>query len=267
MIIHISIDDVDGSFFNRPQLYRFLKKLHIRYNAVFTVYIQNWADLDEKIKIDLSECAEWLKFGIHTTEKGEVFCGGDCFLEAINFIDKLKRIGVQEKSITRIHRLHMFAGTEECILSMKQALNGKFISGLLTADDSRQSYYLNTEICKELYSSSSIVYDVSNDILFIPTDIRLDWFDKDFRSNREYKKPCLKKPYKELESRYKMGEFERKQVLTIFTHYWQIYRRGHLTNRKKWIEDVCRFAKDNDILIGYLEGVITRGDAIEFYEN
>lgn len=251
--IHLSIDDVchfleDIARKNNNVFLKFLIRCHNKYGMKVTLYVQNWEKfqkLEKNSLIFLSEYAEWLKFGIHTSPNNKTFSNLS-FEEGINtwnsFTEQMQHLGISLDALDYFHRLHTFSGSQEGISGMKHA-GGKYISGLLTADDDRNSYYFDEETSRLIYKQDIIVYDETVDLFFKSTDFRLDWFTTDFRSANLYQKPIKKTPYEELVFRYSSGLLNQKSVLVIFTHEWQIYNRHFiLNNKKKWIEDVGRFA-------------------------
>ena len=276
--IHVSIDDVSNIFIDildkncslqNSNAIKWMKRMHSKYNCCISLYMQNWAFLEKFSHGTLSELqqySDWLRVGIHTTKDGRDFGklnyeeGKKEWEEFVSCIIHLVGNG---SVIDRFPRLHTFSGSKECLKGMADAMQCPAI-GFLSADDNRQSYYLNEKQNEEIYNQGKILYDRENKLFFKATDLRLDWFDKFFTGTYFYEKPKKSSPYRELNYRYGDIKEETNVLYTVFTHEWQIYKGASMTLRRKWIEDVCRFAKkqkwsfcfpmDVDVLNG-IEGI------------
>ena len=251
--IHLSFDDVRISFNEIAQknqqlsdnnFFLWLKILNKKYNAKISLYLQEWgstlANISDNSLNELQDNCEWLKLGIHTAHDGTDFekklyvQGKD---EWEFFVDEIIRIGGSEKNIDRVPRLHRFVGSKECLAGMRDAQQCSAI-GFLTADDDRRSYYLGHNDKKK----ENIVYDEELKLYFQPTDFRLDWLKRNYRSQYTYVCPKKRNAYKELQYRYRE---DNKNLIVAFTHEWQVYNyKGKLTRQKKWIEDLCKYAVD-----------------------
>lgn len=251
-IMHISIDDVQIDKnnvinFSDKKTISWLNILNQKYGCKVSLYIQNWGGLVKINKPYFENInSDWLKLGIHTTSDGRDF--SDMSFSGAKqqwelFCDTVIRLGGSENIIDRFPRLHTFSGNKECIRGMKETKICPAV-GFLSADDSRKSYYIDESLRFLDRKSCGLLYDEEMGLYFKPTDMRLDWFDKSFKSKYLYKKPIKRNPYQELAYRRYSSDYNEDELLEVFTHEWQIYKNGHLTMRKKWIEDVCRFAKD-----------------------
>lgn len=271
--IHISIDDVsttikDSIKYKKPFckhiFYRWLLKMHREYNFCVSLYIQNWGEFESFDYIFdgfNAEAANWIKIGIHTTSDGRDFSNIG-YIEGKSewerFCNMILNNRGSEQIIDRFPRLHTFSGSEECLVGMHEAELCSAI-GYLSADDNRQSYYLTESINKQIYKLKDMYFDEKTGLYFKSTDLRLDWFSRKFNSNYEYCKPFQSNPYKDMVYHYERGDFDTQELLTVFTHEWQIYSKGHLTMRRRWIKDVCRFSKKYNIKINFPENMLMKG--------
>lgn len=254
--IHISIDDVHSGL-NERKFILYLKELSFKYDLKITLYIQNWDDLITSNVANLEEIANesaWLKLGIHTTKDGKCFdhlSYSEGAKECVEFLRLLNAKGVRNESIDPFMRLHKFAGSKEALCGIRDVSDG-IIKGFLAADDSRCSYYFTDNNCEKMrgYKSNEVFNDLETNLMFKSTDLRLDWFDKRFVSKYDYKVPSESAPYQELLKIQNEGYLNGKGSFVIFTHEWQIFRNGHFTLRKRWIEEVCKFAQDYGYLFG-----------------
>lgn len=201
---------------------------------------------------ELGKNYKWLKLGIHTSDIGMTFDqlsyeAGKANWE--HFVTEIIRIGGNEYSIDRMPRLHTFAGSYEALLGMGNADICAAV-GFLAADDSRKSYYLSEKSNRMLYEKG-VVYDEKTGLMYMSTDFRLDWLGRTFCSENNYYKPKKHNCYKELTERFIKKEGYEKNNLIVFTHEWQIYNKGRLGRKKKWVEDVCKFADKNGLGYGY----------------
>lgn len=252
--IHLSLDDVEiysmllenKSDFMLSKLGIWLNKLYSRYGCKLSLYIQNW-DAIENIETQYFKNinGNWLKLGIHTTSDGRPF-SDVTYLEAKEqwelFCSTIIKLGGDNTIIDRFPRLHTFSGSKDCLTGMRDAGICPAV-GFLSADDSRGSYYFSETVTED-NMKDHFLYDNEIGIYFKSTDIRLDWFDKSFNSKYSYNKPEKKTPYKELAFKETRKDYDGNVILEVFTHQWQIFRNGHMTIRKRWIEDVCKFARD-----------------------
>lgn len=262
MKIHLSIDDVSQTIICEKiwnnSFFKYLRFLHDRYNCSISLYLQEWKkilDLNKMCLKEFAQNADWLKVGIHVPDLQSSFASlsYEKGMEEWNsFVDVLVDWGgCSIDNIDCFPRLHTFAGNEQCLKGMANA-NRKPAIGFLCADDARESYYFDDYTNNLVYRQKKILYDETNMLYFKATDIRLDWFDKKFSDANYYSKPQKRKPYKELKDRQIKGEFSTQKWLIVFTHEWQLYKNGHLTFRKKWLKDICRFAEQYKYPFGFL---------------
>lgn len=263
--IHLSLDDVEICLNNLKQnkyssvwdepLLAFLKKLHKNYNAKFSLYTYNstLSEINSSYSKELKTSNSWLKFGLHANDSKSNF-ENSTYDEAKNswntFCSSIVTLTGTYLSIDRIPRLHYFAGNEQALKGMKDALYGAL--GFLSADDNRNSYYFTSEQSAYLYDNDYIKKD---DLVFISTDMRGDWFKNNYSQSGTYKKPIKSSVYSELEYRYSDFSFsDSVNSFIFFAHEWQFYNGTTVSNEgEKWFTDICKFANDNGINIDYAQ--------------
>ena len=263
--IHISLDDVELSISNLANsrvisiwdepLFAELKRLHNEYGAVFSLYVfeDTFSKIESKYACDLYDTADWLKFGFHSSTITEKLGSDSTYEEGKeewnSFVQDVTRVTGTAESIDKIPRLHYYSGSKECLDGMRDSDNGAL--GFLAADDDRISYYLTTEE-NEYLQKNDCFYDSQESLVFLKTDMRGDWFDRSFSSENHYDAPKFNDVYKELERRFSSDLFNRQTESYIwFCHEQKIYDGKSLNENIVWIEDVCRFAKDNSISFDY----------------
>lgn len=263
--IHISFDDISKSINNLASndyssvwdepFFGFLKELHEKYNAKFSLYLFFDCNIDKcggRYQNQLNVTSSWLKFGLHAESTDSSFKNGS-YAQGLNdwnkFVKNVIAFTGSSDSVDRVPRLQGFSGSKDCLLGMRDAQEGAL--GFLTADDSRDSYYLTDEQIKSV-KTSDYYKDVQTDLCFVATDMRGDWFDGDFTSDYDYDKPTESDVYSELACRFSNSEYDSQTGAYIwFCHEWSIYDGKKLNKNKKRLEDVCRFAQDYNISFDY----------------
>lgn len=214
-----------------------VKTLHHEYGVVVTFYTMYESD-----DFNLSQCpgiykdefianSEWLKFGFHTLNGETSYETGDISSDYLKTIYELTRI-VGSDSIDNVVRLQSFQGSKEGVSELL-SLNEEPVVGLLTADDSRQSYYLDDDENKYIYCHDRMKKD---DCYFISTDMRMEYVDN------------VDKKIKELSSdswNNQTGD------LVVFTHEWAL----NLETKEK-VEKMCQYAVDNGYKFVFFEDVL-----------
>ena len=267
--MHFSFDDVSiclqnlvsnkttfTSIFKDPFLAK-LKYWHDTYNAKFSLYVyySNFKNLDNTYKQEFKDNADWLKFGLHIGENIENYNSANATYDKANsdylaFLNKALEIGGTLDIVDRCPRLHNFGGNEVSLLGMKDTLG--FI-GCLTADDNRDSVYLTQKQQQYLLTHDKL-YDERLDLLFLSTDMRLDWFMSGFTSSNTYDVPVKNNPYEELVYRLSLKDkLDKYDSIIVFTHEWQLYSTNHnlITTMANYIEQVFKFANDYNIPFDY----------------
>lgn len=270
--IHISLDDVNLSVKNLADnkyeclwdepLFCCLKEYHETYGAVFSLYVfeDTFRQIGDGYQKDFFKSADWLKIGLHSRSSGEKYDDSSDYQTGKSdwnqFVDTVSYITGTTKSIDRFPRLHYFSGSKECLRGMKDANTGAV--GFLAADDDRMSYYLSAEENSDIQINDSY-YDDESELVFLKTDMRGDWFDDDFESENKYDSPKESGVSEELERRFSSEDYKNNIDTYIwFCHEWQIYDGVSVNDNIKWIEDVCRFARDKKIPFDYPQNQIGR---------
>lgn len=200
-MIHMSIDDFFvtlkeltenetqyASLFEHP-IFAFFQEMHEKYNAAFHCYCFgedtesgfSLGNVTRKYRGEFEQNAHWLQFGFHGMHYDAVY-GDNGGTRVVNrdaeqaaedyafVMGQLVEI-VGEKALDFNPRIHFFAATKECCRAWKYAKYG--IAGLLAADDTRYSYYHDTEQHDRLIAEN-IWYDAELDLTFRRTNIRLE---------------------------------------------------------------------------------------------
>ena len=244
--MHLSSDDVLTMFKdivdnNRASIFdntalKFLKRMHDTYGMVFSCYCFytnadntfNLTMMPDTYKNEFIENADWLKFGVHYYKNGS---GNFNTIDADTgltyyqqIITELFRITGSFNSIDTAPRFHNYAGTLDVIQKIYNENLG--ITGLITTEDTRTSYYLDTTKNTYMQKHDNMV-DYNNGIKFFSTDLRLE---------------NISNPKAELESRLANIEYaSRMKELVIFTHEPYLSQAGMQSK----IEACCKFAVEN----------------------
>ncbi|MFV0195200.1 hypothetical protein OBJ93_06915 [Empedobacter falsenii] len=219
---HFSFDDIwislklltqNASNYNslwEDKFFKVLKNFHDNYGVKFSLYCfqestlvtPTWdiANMTEKFKSDFQSASDWLKFGFHAKDSSSAY--NSATIEEIttdyNYVmSNILRFTDSYDCIDRIPRLHGFAGN----LNNCKALRDNSIGclGFLTADDVRNSYYLDSNQNSYMNTHDKF-YDSSNFLHFFKTETRLDsiedvelWYDdyiKNVNLSREFVAFC-----------------------------------------------------------------------------
>lgn len=203
-VIHFSFDDIIyslqdltknenryESIFDCP-FFAFLKQLHDDAGAVFSLYcfsertianpdnknqkeVWSLSQVTSKFSKDFKNNSHWLRFGLHLNPEGKKNYASTSAETARNdyesFVKEILRITGSKNCIDRCVRLHNFAGNRESIKAMKNCRYG--IQKLLGADDTRNSYYLDSLQSAQLYQEGAYT-DNNLGIQFYRTERRLE---------------------------------------------------------------------------------------------
>lgn len=198
-MIHYSIDDFIDAFLDlaeneyksiwEQKTFAGLKELHEKYQMSFSGYVFNKTDrgclsqVPDRYAEEFKEAADWLKFGFHGTEYdtnygSKKFPSSDAIddygrakQDYEQIINELLRITGSEKSIDRCPRIHYYAGTLADCRGFQDANCG--ITGLISAEDDRECYYLDMEAHACLIRSN-YYHDHNLQLDFYRTSIRLE---------------------------------------------------------------------------------------------
>lgn len=236
--IHLSFDDTIDVFRDLTQnkdtydsifdneFLGFCKEMHDKYGAVFSFYCFyekddfSLANCTNKFAGEFGDNSDWMKFGFHNmSEEGNLANSSNA--EAAQFYttvtNQLLRITGDSNCIDSIIRLQNFAGSSDAINGLSSSSNG--ITGLLTADDNRVSYYLDAD--KNIYiADNDELYDEERNLYLISTDLRLE---------------NSISPYTDLINISK--DDKQNTIIEVFTHEWKFG-----TIMKSKIKSVCKFA-------------------------
>lgn len=221
----------DSIFDNR--ILNYFKSLHDEYDFVVTFYVFYdfnhflLSNTTDKFRNEFIENSNWLKFGFHAydSKSNYEFSSYD---ESKSEYDKVLKELVRicgEESIDTFVRLHAFSGNIDSINAMKSSEYG--ITGLYTADDSRQNYYLEQQYNNLLLENDYIKKD---ELLWVHTDYRLEKIESfnDIITN-----------------------LSDDDLLTVFTHEWLLEDSMILLKIKMF----CDFAVINNYSFSFLDSV------------
>ena len=158
---------------------------------------------------------------------------GDITADYQKTVQELERI-VGEDSIDNVVRLQMFQGSYDEIKELTE-LSDQPIVGLLTADDNRQSYYLNTENNTYIYCHDEM-YDSDIGLYLFSTDFRTEYVDNINSKLRELDDDSWNN---------QTGD------LVVFSHEWAL----SMENKEK-LESVCEYAKNKGYMFEFFEDAI-----------
>lgn len=240
--IHLSVDDTTALFaditanaltytsiFDNAKL-AYFRSLHNMFGAKISCYCYTLSG-----EFSLTTCttafaeeflanSDWLRFGFHSAVDGTgygVATAEKATTDYTAFITAMLPVLGGWEAIDRIPRLHNFDGTEVACVAMRDCDCG--VLGFLTADDTRESYYLGATLSAWLKKHDSY-YDATNRLLFIDTDYRLDSGGADV--------------YAVLAARYVDPAYAScMKHLEIFTHESNVYGIPNLFK-------ACKFARD-----------------------
>lgn len=182
----------ENSFFNS------LKVCHDETGACFTLMVMNTkvdipdydvSNVPSKFQAEFQANKSWLRFAFHAEEDNKNLSNVsvDAALASYNrFVSAMYQLTGDYDCIDPMPRLHNFASTLENALALKNVEHG--IIGLLSADDTRTSYYLTKEQ-SEIARLKGKYYDLDNELIFIKT-LNRNWSTAkaDFDANPMFRK-------------------------------------------------------------------------------
>jgi lysophospholipase L1-like esterase len=262
--MHISFDDVYACLYDITQnnynsvfdnhFFADLKTYHDTYGAVFTLNCFNTetshpdydiSNLTNKYALELAENSGWLKFSFHAEDDQSNYGDGsngtntsgtiignapDAIKESYDKFTKaiLNATGT-EKSIDTVARLGYFAGTETNVKALMECNYG--ITGLLGADDTRVSYYLNSSENNKLLSKGRFI-DIDHNIPIIQTQKRLEKVKDTVGTLQGFKTSS-------------------QNIIEIFTH-----EQNYNESVKSKLIEYLEWAKENKIGFAYAKDVL-----------
>lgn len=190
-VIHFSLDDVCRAFidiiggsyasiWDQP-LFGDLKTIHTNTGAVFTLNCFNTftgtptysiSDLPSNYAAELSGAKSWLKFAFHGENDNSNYNTSTGIVASYQtFVNAIYGFTNDYDCIDKITRLGYFGGTLANVEAIRDIPHG--ITGLLSADDTRISYYLDVDVNAYLYAKGKY-YDSEHGLLFIKSQPRAD---------------------------------------------------------------------------------------------
>ncbi|MBQ6795659.1 MAG: hypothetical protein IJO83_05895 [Clostridia bacterium] len=198
--MHISFDDVYACLYDitvnqyssvfENTFFAELRKLHGDYGAVFTLNCFNTSTKNSKYDIsnlpdrysdELAGCADWLRFAFHA-ESDTTAYGTTSFTNNIatpaqsaasykKFTSAILNATGTADSVDTVVRLGFFTGTRENVEALRECDYG--ITGLLTADDTRLSYYFDNNLNNYIINNNDY-YDGQLNLRLIRSQKRLE---------------------------------------------------------------------------------------------
>lgn len=264
--IHISFDDVyncisDISSHNYSSVFDNsflgdLKHFHDTYGAVFTLNCFNTyskqpdydiSNMPDTYIEELSENSDWLKFSFHSEDENANYGSsentslgtamGDCE-ETIKasynkFTSAILNATGTANSIDRVARLGFFGGTENNVKALMECEYG--ITGLLAADDTRISYYLNDTDNNYLLKNYEY-YDKNNDIKMFKSQVRLE----NVRDNK-------------INEQFSLISSIDSNMIEIFTH-----EQNYNNSVKARLEEYLKWAKNKNYGFAYAQDIMKK---------
>lgn len=249
--VHFSLDDFilsfkditenskkyDSIFDNK--LFGHMKSLHDEYGIVFSCYCFyetedfTLSDVTDKFAEEFFKNADWLKFGFHGHNgdtKYDQSKPDDAQNDYEQVINQLLRITGTDACIDRVPRIHYYAGNEESLAAMINTQDG--LQGLLTADDDRQSYYLDQN-AEDNLDRQDMYYDSNHQLCFYTTDFRLEKVNDVSEALDQFQS---------------LSNRDQDNILIVFTHEWQ------LTSKKSgWkMNKLLNVIAEQSVVSGYI---------------
>lgn len=263
--MHLSFDDVSKCFENLANntyeslfdetFFKQLQSLHNEYGAKFSLYTYNGVldNVPNTYADEFTNNSSWLKIGLHSNENG-LSLANATYNQGLtywnDFVANIERICGTTACIDRLPRLEYFSGSHNALFGMRDANCGAL--GFLSADDNRLSYYFNNDVMSYLYDNDYLKDEINN-LLFLSTDVRADWFYS-FTSSNSYKVPTKTNVFDELELRNENSSFDNSfESLIVFAHEWLVYDGETINTKFTSITDACRFAKKYNVAFDYAQ--------------
>lgn len=189
-LVHFSCDDTyaclydliqNGSSYNSifdNSFFASLKTCHDETGACFTLNTFNTettvpdydiSNVPSTFQSEFQANKSWLRFAFHAEDE-KTYCKNitaEAALTSYNkFVSAIYKLTGDYECIDTITRLGFFSSNLENALVFKNAEHG--IIGLLSADDTRTSYYLTNEQ-SEIARLKGKYYDLDNELIFIKT--------------------------------------------------------------------------------------------------
>lgn len=248
--VHLSLDDCSSCFnhlvtqsytslFDEP-LFNYLKNLHEKYNICVSLYVftDNFNVVSNIYATEFKANSNWLKIGYHALNNTDNL-NSVSYTEAQerynNFINNAIRICGTNDIIDRFPRLANYVAPSYCINGLIKANNG--IIGLLSADDDRLSYDLETDENNYLNNNNEF-YSQYSHLFYIKSNLRLENTDNVTQSLNNLYTTTNASPHN----------------LEVFTHEYLLYANGEIIEEmSQKITEVCEFIKTSNIPYDFVQ--------------
>ena len=191
--MHISIDDTFSvlknltinattytSLFDHPD-FAFMKSMHEKYGAVFSLYVFNkmtgdsfnLSAMTDKFKQDFSKNAHWLKLGYHSDAEdtySDTLTDSELVANVKSVYDQIQRFASKD-NIDLIPRFGFFSVNESGLVALKDQ---GLVMGALTADDARAENSGLSGVGLDVVRNSDRHVDILEDLHYFRTEKRLD---------------------------------------------------------------------------------------------
>ena len=182
------------------------------------------ANVPNKFADEFKANSDWLKFAFHAEDDEANYSTDDVtgIVTSYNkFITAILKMTGTLDCIDTVVRLGFFSGTLNNCIALRDANCG--ITGLLTADDTRVSYYLNTADNNYILNHAKF-YDADNKLMFIKTQQRVDYV----QSVSDYCNNFLTASY---------GNMYKYVELFMHQYNWNAERRNNVCSIIYWFEN------------------------------
>ncbi|MFK9120743.1 hypothetical protein ACJEBK_28495 [Peribacillus frigoritolerans] len=220
--------------------FSFMKSMHDKYGAVFTInlfYKYNdsftLANVTANYISEFRANSHWLKFGFHGYDGIVDYSTLDSVTAKNHYDNIMTEIArfASPQCIDTMPRASMFGGSLANVIAWRDTANYN-LTGLLSADDSRNSYY-HTNLQRDALIACDDHYDEIEKLFFMRSDLRLD---------------SATNVYQTLESRKNDVNYRGQQDAKIlFWHAAWTWSAQVKLN----IEESCKWARDNGYVFLY----------------
>ncbi len=271
--MHISMDDSIACFenlatkkptslFDEP-FFKELKDLHDEYGATFSLYSYNSVlkKVDDSYVEEFKANADWLKIGLHANSapidrsihensiNNAGYEGGKKHWNS--FVENVKRICGSTDSIDVMPRLEFYFSTLDYVKGFKDAEFGA--QGFLARGDGKECYYINKEVA-EYIKTNNFVKDTTNNLTIVATDLTIEEVSP-YPAKTEFPTMTDERiaeimPSIRLNEKLKDENFAKGPAI-IYSHEYCFYTGEGIFKTITWLEDCCKWAKDNGYSFGF----------------
>ncbi len=254
--MHVSVDDVNWilkevtvnkanytSLFDSP-FFGFIKSLHDKYGAVFSLYLfyegaDGWTinNMTSQYKQELIKHASWLKFGFHAQKEASdynVLTKEELFADYSQIMSEIKRFS-NTMNIDSIPRFHAFGAKRESqfYLQEKHAL----FDGMLTADDSRELNGGLSGDALHLVRWTDYFYDQVTGLFYVKSEQRLD---QHIKNTAEATIDSVRNMLNNAKD-----DVNHSNIYTIFLH--EVNIKNDNSTGKVPLEEACKWAHEQRV--------------------